>query len=557
LLAADVANHRRLEKEMAMRTRTVVVGAVAIVSMALLSVAGGCAGESGRATDAVSGEESIGAMAKLRIIHASADAPAVDIQLQHAGAPAQQAPRLESLAYGAASNYLELAPGQYQIQIRPQGAEAASPAIFTQTIQIEAGQKISAIAAGLLGATRSEEQFRILIVDEDFQQVRPDQALVRVIHAGADAPAVDIDVNADGSVEIPSLQRFTATGAAGIGIPAGESLQVALRSGGAIVTAFTLPALQPADQVLLIATGKIADLPRLQSGFGLLAVAQRGVIGLVKQNPVIFALNASPSAPSVDIRAGQQTVIASLEFGVLSAPIQIMPGSHDFEVYVAGTEQRLSAMQLSGIEAGQRYLVVGSGNVGSKVHQQLQVMAYAEQFELGEMQHARVRIIHASPDAPAIDIGTVQAGALSATLYERLSFLESSVPEGLMLEAQQLAIGFAATGTLSAISTFELNLRPGQRLFAVAAGALSPEGEEKPFRVILIDTSVYPWQATEIMASSAAQVSQPAQGQPEQGQAQVSQPAQGQAQVSQPDQGQAAQVSQPQQGQAQQRVVQN
>ena len=61
-------------------------------------------------------------------------------------------------------------------------------------------------------------------------------------------------------------------------------------------------------------------LPRESAGFGLLAVGPDGTIGLIRQNPVVFALHASPDAPAVDIYAGETALTTNLAFGQLSTP---------------------------------------------------------------------------------------------------------------------------------------------------------------------------------------------------------------------------------------------
>ncbi|MBK7190263.1 MAG: DUF4397 domain-containing protein [bacterium] len=67
----------------------------------------------------------MGEGAELRVVHASPDAGNVDIYAEGVAAPL-----LTNVPYTATSPYLELAPGQYNIQLRPAGAAASSTPVF-------------------------------------------------------------------------------------------------------------------------------------------------------------------------------------------------------------------------------------------------------------------------------------------------------------------------------------------------------------------------------------------------------------------------------------------
>ena len=59
-------------------------------------------------------------------------------------------------------------------------------------------------------------------------------------------------------------------------------------------------------------------------------------------------------------------------------------------------------------------------------------------------------------------------------------------------------IGVTGTGTITPIvASFDLNLTTGLKAFAVASGSLTERGEE--FRLILVDATMFPWQAVEVL----------------------------------------------------------
>ncbi|WP_338871911.1 hypothetical protein [Myxococcus stipitatus] len=102
---------------------------------------------------------------------------------------------------------------------------------------------------------------------------------------------------------------------------------------------------------------------------------------------------------------------------------------------------------------------------------------------------AKLRISHASPDPPAVDIDN------------DLPYRRASAPEGLKLPALQTVVGVTAatSANRAPVARFQLDTAPfvGRGVFAVAAGALSPNvGEnEAGFRLVLVDTRTSPWSA--------------------------------------------------------------
>ena len=154
----------------------------------------------------------MGAGAELRVIHASPDAPAVDVYAEGVSGAL-----ITNLAYGETSDYLDLDPGTYNIQLRAAGARPTSPPAFeTGNLDIPEGVKISALAAGLLGSTNADDRFRVIPLVEDFTAPGAGSAAVRIVHAGSDAPTVALDVGNDGSPEVTNFARFDETGAAGV-----------------------------------------------------------------------------------------------------------------------------------------------------------------------------------------------------------------------------------------------------------------------------------------------------------------------------------------------------
>ncbi len=436
----------------------------------------------------------LGDGAKLRVVHASPDAPAVDVYAEGVASPL-----ITDLEYTETSAYLDLDPGTYNIQLRAAGASPISaPAYETGSLTVPADAVITAVAVGLLGSSAGADAFRVLALVEDFATPGAGQAAVRIVHGSADAPAVAIDVGNDGTPEITGFARFAETGPAGVALPAGAPLAVGIWAGSPLarVTAFATPSL-PEAEIFLIATGLLGSDPAAQDGFGLLAVGPAGTVGLIRQNPVVFVLHASPDAPAVDVFVGgtETELVDDLSFGELSPPVQVPPASYSLDVRVVAGGAVAATVATPVLAAGGRYLAIASGFVASSGIE-FTLLPYAAAF--GGADDPLVRVVHASPDAPAVDVGVWDGTTLTPVgAFTNLEFGEASLAAGTALPAAAFTVGIAATGTVMPAATFDLAPTAGLRAFAVAGGSLAGSGE--PFRLMLVVASTYPWQVVEVL----------------------------------------------------------
>lgn len=441
----------------------------------------------------------------LRVVHASPDAPTVDIW-----AEGGDAPLFEDVSYGEATDYLDIPVGTYNIQIRAAGSAASSNPVYqTGDLTPLLGAKITAIAAGFLASSNDDDKFRVLTYREEFSGDAAD-ALVRIVHASPDAPTVALDVGNDSLLEFTSLERFSDTGNTGLGLPADEALQIAIWAGDPRerVTVFTTPALAAGSELFVIATGSIAKLPRETDGFALLAVAPTGALGFIRQNPTVYALHASPDAQAVDIFAGDVELVDDISFAELSDGIQVPPGTYTLDFFAhspgairpPGTPS--ASLDTPMLDAGERYVAVATGflNPDAPGEQPFQLLAYRDDFAFDAL-NTRARAVHASPDAPAVDIGTATGNQISAVVFDSLSFAIGSAGEGAAIPQASLTLGVAPAGQTTTVATFDVTTIADLRAFTIAVGALNPDVGEEAFRLVLVNTSATPWTASEIAAN--------------------------------------------------------
>jgi hypothetical protein len=117
--------------------------------------------------------------ARLRVVHASADAPAVDVY-------ANGGLVVESLPFKGASGYLAVPPGNYQIQVKVAGTQTT---VISESLMLMGGTDYTALAIGSVS-----EHLRIVAFGDNLAPRPSDKIGIRVIHAAASAPAVDVYV---------------------------------------------------------------------------------------------------------------------------------------------------------------------------------------------------------------------------------------------------------------------------------------------------------------------------------------------------------------------------
>jgi hypothetical protein len=131
-----------------------------------------------------------GGSAKVRVVHASPDAPAVDVYVD-----GNQV--LTNVPFFTASDYLDLSAGPHDIRVTPTG-DAGTAVIDAKGVSVEAGKAYTVAATGMLA------DIQPTVYNDNLAAPAAGKAHVRVIHASPDAPAVDIRVKG-GPVLISNL----------------------------------------------------------------------------------------------------------------------------------------------------------------------------------------------------------------------------------------------------------------------------------------------------------------------------------------------------------------
>ena len=184
--------------------------------------------------------------ARVRVIHASPDAPAVDVYLNDSKA-------ITNLAYKSASDFASVPAGSYAVKVTATGA---TDAVISANLPLEAGQSYTVVAVGQLADITA----RVYV--DDTSSLVGGKTRLRVIHASPNAPGVDVAVTG-GPVLISSLAFPNASD--GLDVDAG-TYNVEVRPAGTMTAALSAPglALEAGNYYTVLAVGLLGETPALE-----------------------------------------------------------------------------------------------------------------------------------------------------------------------------------------------------------------------------------------------------------------------------------------------------
>lgn len=161
---------------------------------------------------ACSDDDSTGATAtaRVRVVHASPNAPAVDVLVDDATA-------LSSVPYRASSDFLSVNAGLRRLRVRAAGTTTT---VIDATVSLAAQESYTVLATGLLAGIQP------LVVIDTLTAPAAGQVKVRVIHGAPAAAGVDVYVTAPGAniaTATPVLTNVPFRGVSNyLTVPAGQ-----------------------------------------------------------------------------------------------------------------------------------------------------------------------------------------------------------------------------------------------------------------------------------------------------------------------------------------------
>ena len=138
----------------------------------------------------------------------------------------------------------------------------------------------------------------------------------------------------------------------------------------------------------------------------------------IKNNSsLVRVFHAAPQAPNVDVYVNDQMVFSNLAFGDFTRYVYLDEGEYNVSVYLAGQKDRPVINQMVDVPSQQIFTIAATGNLDN-----LGLLVVPDKvLKSPSPNYSSMRIIHLSPNAPAVDI-LVDGD----TLFEDISFGEGT-----------------------------------------------------------------------------------------------------------------------------------
>ena len=288
--------------------------------------------------------------AKVRFVHASPDAPAVDIRVGSGNGPAV----FENAAFKDITEYIEVDGGDYVFAVTPAGAN--TEVVKYNPVNLENGQVYTIVAHGTLDALDDVDFAVRAFVDTDAGAAFVDltDANVMAIHASPDAPAVDLLLN--DAVVGQNLDFPNNTGYLSI-LSGARNIKVNVAGSNTTVIDADLMFETGGSYKSVFAINEVANIAPLVFDDDLSAPA-------AGKAHVRF-IHLSPDAPNVDVAlAGGAVLFGNVAFGEADNAGLFSPldsGTYDLEVRVAGTSTVVLSLPGIALEEGKIYTVFARG----------------------------------------------------------------------------------------------------------------------------------------------------------------------------------------------------
>lgn len=326
--------------------------------------------------------------ATVRIIHASSDAPAVDVLLDGQ-------PLLENVKADSASDYQAITPEAHRIQVVPAG-QTADAALVDEEIDAAPGAAYIVAVYGRLNDLQGA------VIDVDLSEIEPGNARVRLLNFSPDAGEVDI-AETGGDVWFDNVALGDITDYRDV-TPGGISADL---RGDEDRVLQTIPELGFAEARVydIVVLGQVADdsltVVNLATRVSPPCTEVLDIAGS-PEDACVRLVHAAPDAPGVDAYLNDAQVAADLSFGTATEYASVPSGGgRGVRIVAAGGATEESILDGSfDLDPGQAYeiLVQGGGtDLGLNI-------TGVDLRPVAEGQ-ARLRVIHASPDAGAVNIG--------------------------------------------------------------------------------------------------------------------------------------------------------
>ncbi len=421
------------------------------------------------------GAQPAGPQASVQFVHASPDAPPVDVLIDGTAA-------IQSLDYGRGTGEQSIAAGTHSIQVLAR--TPATPTSVVGPVSIDFAQGTDTVIAveGAVAAIGAKT------FTHDLSQVAVGSTRVQFLHAAPNAPTVALYLTAPGAALTAGAPFGTAAFGGSVGptdVPAGV-YEIRVTPAGAAA-----PVLFDSGTVSLAGGDDIVITALQNTGPGSAPVTL-GVVAASGNDSLLVdvatpaelrVVHDSPNAPAISIIANGDAaapLVASLAFSNFTAYLPLTAGAYDLTATPAGNTGDILLERNLNLVAGRQYSLYALGDLSS-----IGALVTRDDDRRYATQ-ARLRIIHGAPSAGLVDVYLTAVGAGIAAAVP----VDAAVPFGadtgfVSTAAGSYELTVTAAGTkTAAIGPLAVTLSDGGIYTAAARDA---PGGGAPLGLILLD----------------------------------------------------------------------
>ncbi|PMG40388.1 DUF4397 domain-containing protein [Shewanella sp. 10N.286.52.B9] len=417
--------------------------------------------------------------AQVRVIHASSDAPMVNVT-------ADGAQLLADVDYAVSSGLLEVEASTYAITVDAKLADGTTTTVLSADLAAAADMEYTAVALGNV----SDENLMLKLVANEKADITADNARVQVLHAAPDVGLVDIYVTepmADIAMMEPTLSANYMDNSDQLEVPTAD-YQIRITPNGDKTVVFD-------SGTVNLAAGNdyfISAIPNEWSGDSPVALLvalpdAQVLLNDVSSGSDIRVVHAVADAPAVDVFLdGSMTpAIDMLSFGQFAGYVNIPEGMHTVTV-AADADNSVEVIKDAEVDLmlGASYSVLA---VGSLSDNDISPWAFAEHTRRIATE-ARLNVIHASYSAGNVDVYLTPTADISASEPALTDVPFKAASGSLSVAPGDYTVSVTVTGTKTvAIGPLPVSLA-ANGLYSVAA--VDAENDTSMFSVILMDDFV-------------------------------------------------------------------
>ncbi len=440
-------------------------------------------------------------VADIRVLHASPDAPAVNIWINGEVA-------IEDLDYAESSGYARLDAGSYDIDV-----EGIIPSGNAVVIDVD-GLELGADSMSTVIAVNDVANIEPLVVPASAAMPTETEVGVTVVHAAAEAPAVDVyvvDPGADITMLDPAF-NFEFKDSVDAGALAAGEVELVVAVGDTVVYNSGSVDLGPfaGTNLMIVAVPTVTQVQKTAAPIKLMVLAGDDIVALKDADTMVGAkvVHASPDATAA---AGGDVEVWATSEALGADPVQLIDafgytdvvpaadmyvevpmGSYTFDVgtNVDSIGGSVYTSDMLDLMKAQELTVIASGRLTADPMFSLMV---TEDMNRAVATQASVKVAHAAPAAGTVDVYVTAAGEYSVADVEGMmagdplldDFEYGAITDYVVVAPGDYDIRVVAGGMV-AINVEGFTLGGGTVSTVIARGPSEPSGEPSDFGVIVL-----------------------------------------------------------------------